>query len=230
MSNDKRKIRKIIGITTAVTGGVFIILKIIRNIKKGNSVYKNEPDQQNIMVGKKVMFVQNDNDPENADGVRGHLEANGEVNYKPNLYNKYLIKAFHVVLSFAELVVLFPIYAVIALAIVIDDPGQVLFTQKRIGQNKEYFKLHKFRSMKMSTPHDVPTHMLKHPEQYITRVGKFLRSHSLDGNVIIRQKPKTSVKSMVSHVSPKHFSKGCNFNFSKNNMHLDDLNILPNVA
>lgn len=132
MSNDKRKIKKIIGITTAVTGGVFIILKIIGNIKKGNSVYKNEPGQQNIMVGKKVMFVQNDNDPENADGVRGHLEANK--------------RAFDVVLSFAGLVVLFPIYAVIALAIVIDDPGPVLFTQKRIGQNKEYFKLHNLRA------------------------------------------------------------------------------------
>lgn len=180
MSIDKRKIKKIIGITTAVTGGVFIILKIIGNIKKGNSVYKNELDQQNTMVGKRVMFVQNDNDPEYADSVRGHLEANGEVHYKPSLYNRYLKRAIDVVLSFAGLVVLFPIYAVIALAIVIDDPGSVLFTQKRIGQNKEYFKLHKFRSMKMSTLYDVQTHMLKHPEEYIIRVGKFLCAHSLD--------------------------------------------------
>lgn len=52
--------------------------------------------------------------------------------------------------------------------------------QKRVGQNKEFFKIHKFRSMKMSTPHDVPTHMLGDPDQYITRVGKFLRKHSLD--------------------------------------------------
>ena len=59
--------------------------------------------------------------------------------------------------------------------------GPVLFTQKRVGQNKEFFKIHKFRSMKMSTPHDVPTHMLgRDPDQYITRVGKFLRKHSLD--------------------------------------------------
>ena len=83
-------------------------------------------------------------------------------------------------LSFGGLVLLSPIYAIIALAIIIDDPGPVLFTQKRIGKNKEYFKLHKFRSMKMSTPHDVPTHMLDNPDQYITRVGKFLRAHSLD--------------------------------------------------
>ena len=73
-----------------------------------------------------------------------------------------------------------PVLGVIALAIKIDDPGPVLFTQKRMGQNKKYFELHKFRSMKMGTPHDVPTHQLENPEQYITRVGKFLRSHSLD--------------------------------------------------
>ena len=85
-----------------------------------------------------------------------------------------------IVLSFGGLVLLSPVFAGIALAIVIDDPGPVLFTQKRIGKNKQYFRLHKFRSMKMSTPHDVPTHMLENPEQYITRVGKFLRLHSLD--------------------------------------------------
>ena len=56
----------------------------------------------------------------------------------------------------------------------------VLFTQKRLGRNKQYFKLHKFRSMRMSTPHDRPTHMLENPEQYITKSGKFIRAHSLD--------------------------------------------------
>ncbi|WP_027869775.1 sugar transferase [Eubacterium sp. AB3007] len=85
-----------------------------------------------------------------------------------------------VVLSFGGLVVLSPVLIGISLAIKIDDPGPVFFTQKRVGQNKQYFKLHKFRSMKMSTPHDVPTHMLENPDQYITRVGKFLRAHSLD--------------------------------------------------
>jgi len=72
------------------------------------------------------------------------------------------------------------VFAIIALAIVIEDPGPVVFTQKRLGQNKQFFKLHKFRSMKMCTPHDVPTHMLENPEQYITKVGKFIRAHSLD--------------------------------------------------
>ena len=72
----------------------------------------------------------------------------------------------------------------IAVAIKIDDPGPVLFTQKRVGQKKDgkitYFKIWKYRSMKMSTPHDVPTHLLENPDQYITRVGKFIRKTSLD--------------------------------------------------
>lgn len=65
-------------------------------------------------------------------------------------------------------------------SIEIDDPGPVFFSQKRVGIHKKYFRLYKFRSMKMSTPHDMPTHLLENPEQYITRVGKFLRKTSLD--------------------------------------------------
>ena len=76
--------------------------------------------------------------------------------------------------------VLSPVMLAIALAIKIEDPGPALFIQKRVGQNKQYFKLHKFRSMKMCTPHDVPTHMLDNPDKYITRIGKFIRTHSLD--------------------------------------------------
>lgn len=72
------------------------------------------------------------------------------------------------------------LFIIISFAIVIDDPGPVLFTQKRVGKNKKLFKILKFRSMKMNTPHDTPTHMLKNPDQYITRVGKFLRKTSLD--------------------------------------------------
>lgn len=149
------------------------------------------------MAGKKVIFVRDDKDLENADGVKGHLEAVGEAEYIPGFYDKYVKRAIDVVLSFGGLVVLSPVYTVISLAIVIDDPGPALFTQKRIGQNKEYFKLHKFRSMKMSTPHDTPTHMLDTPEQYITKVGKFLRAHSLAGKDIIRPTQKNSVKSRV---------------------------------
>ena len=175
-----KKIKKVIGILLAVLGIVFIIMNIVAKKRKGDSVYDNAPEQKNPLAGKKVTFVEDENDEENADGVRGHLEVIGTSECKSDFYDKYIKRIIDIVLSFAGLVVLSPAYLAIAIAIMIDDPGPILFTQKRVGKNKEYFKLHKFRSMKMSTPHDVPTHMLENPEQYITRVGKFLRAHSLD--------------------------------------------------
>lgn len=172
--------KKVIGITAAALGITFAGMSILAKKKKRDSVYDNDPEQKNPLYGKKVAFIADDNDPENADGVRGHLEVIGDSGCKSDFYSKYIKRSVDILLSFGGLVALSPVYAGIALAIKIDDPGPVLFTQKRTGQNKEYFKLHKFRTMKMSTPHDVPTHMLDHPEQYITRVGKFLRKHSLD--------------------------------------------------
>ena len=172
--------KKITGILVATMGVTFVVTSVVAKKKKGSSQYENESDQKNPLEGKKVIFVENDEEIENADGVRGHLEAIGNSDYKPGFYEKYIKRGFDIVLSFGGLVVLSPVLGAIALAIKIDDPGPVLFTQKRMGQNKKYFKLHKFRSMKMSTPHDVPTHQLENPEQYITCVGKFLRSHSLD--------------------------------------------------
>lgn len=97
-----------------------------------------------------------------------------------SIYEGRVKPALDQILSFGGLMVLSPVFAILSLAIFIDDPGPVLFTQKRVGKNKEFFKLHKFRSMKMKAPHDVPTHQLENPEQYITRVGKFLRKYSLD--------------------------------------------------
>lgn len=95
-------------------------------------------------------------------------------------YEKYLKRAIDIVLSLVGIVVLSPVFIVTAIAIYITDPGPVIFTQKRVGVNKTFFKLYKFRSMKMSTPHDVPTHMLDNPESYITSVGKFIRKTSID--------------------------------------------------
>ena len=78
--------------------------------------------------------------------------------------------------------VLWPVFLGIVIAIKLEDgfTAPVLFTQKRVGINKSHFELYKFRSMKLDTPHDVPTHLLEDPEQYITKVGKFLRKTSLD--------------------------------------------------
>ncbi len=127
-----------------------------------------------------VDFIYDDTDKENADGVKGHLIATGNAKPKKGLYISIFKRIIDIVLSFGGIVVLSPILLGLCIAILIDDPGPVLFLQKRVGKNKRFFKLHKFRSMKMSTPHDVPTHMFDNPEQYITKVGKWIRAHSLD--------------------------------------------------
>ncbi len=103
-----------------------------------------------------------------------------ETEEKSGAYVKIFKRVIDIFISFFGLVILSPVFLIITVAIVIDDPGPVLFKQNRVGRDKKFFSLHKFRSMKMSTPHDMPTHMLQNPEQYITRVGKFLRKSSLD--------------------------------------------------
>ena len=162
------------------TGVAAAGLTIAAKIKKPASIYKNDESEKNPMEGKKVRFVENENEPANADGVCGHLEAIGDSEINESFYEKYVKRGLDVALSFGGLVALSPVLLGLSAAIYIDDPGPILFTQKRIGKDKQYFKLHKFRSMKMSTPHDKPTHMLENPEQYITKVGKFIRAHSLD--------------------------------------------------
>ena len=72
------------------------------------------------------------------------------------------------------------LFIILIIAIKLDSKGPVLFKQKRVGVNKEHFNILKFRTMRIDTPKDMPTHLLKNPEQYITRVGKFLRKSSLD--------------------------------------------------
>lgn len=171
---------KVLLIILLIISVIALVMAVIALIKKPSSVYKNNPDERNPMENKKVVFVENDSEKENADGVRGHLMPIGDSEHKAGAYEKVFKRVFDVILSFFGLLLLSPVFLFLSLWIVIDDPGPVLFTQKRIGKNKQYFKLHKFRSMKMCTPHDKPTHMLENPEQYITKSGKFIRSHSLD--------------------------------------------------
>lgn len=85
-----------------------------------------------------------------------------------------------VMLSAAGLIVLFPLFLILVLTIKADSPGPVLFRQKRIGIHKKYFYILKFRTMRIDTPKDTPTHLLENPEQYITKTGRFLRKTSLD--------------------------------------------------
>ena len=95
-------------------------------------------------------------------------------------YGKCVKRIFDKAISFFGLLALAPLYGLISLAVYLDDPGPVLFTQKRVGKGGHFIEVHKFRTMKMSTPHDVPTHLLENPDGYITRVGRFLRKSSLD--------------------------------------------------
>ena len=96
------------------------------------------------------------------------------------MYKHFFKRVIDFFLSLLGAIILLPVFLLISLAIFIDDPGPVFFKQKRVGKNKKLFWLHKFRSMKVKTPKDVPTHMLENPDQYITKVGKFLRKTSLD--------------------------------------------------
>ena len=96
------------------------------------------------------------------------------------MYQKFGKRLLDLILSGCAIVVLAPVYLLIALAIKLDDPGPVFFRQKRVGIHKTHFEILKFRPMKCSTPRDVPTHLLENPEQYITRVGRVLRKTSLD--------------------------------------------------
>lgn len=100
------------------------------------------------------------------------------------MYKNIIKRLIDLFLSGFAIIVLALPMLLVAIAIKLDDPGPVLFRQKRVGKKKNgeitYFMIWKFRSMKMSTPHDTPTHLLENPEQYITRVGRFIRKTSID--------------------------------------------------
>lgn len=85
-----------------------------------------------------------------------------------------------IILSFLALIILSPVFLILIIAIKVDSKGPVLFKQKRVGIHKSHFNILKFRTMKIDTPSDMPTHLLENPDQWITKVGKFLRKTSLD--------------------------------------------------
>ena len=91
-----------------------------------------------------------------------------------------LKRFFDIILSLVAIIVFSWLLIIIAIAIVVEDKGNILFKQKRIGKNKKEFYIYKFRTMKVSTPKDVPTHLLDNPDSYITKIGGFLRITSLD--------------------------------------------------
>ena len=106
-------------------------------------------------------------------GKRGFLSTRQKI-YLP--FKRF----FDICLSLLAIIVFSPLYIIITLIIKCTSKGPVFFRQTRIGKNKKHFNILKFRTMRIDTPKDVPTHMLENPEQYITGIGRFLRKTSLD--------------------------------------------------
>ena len=96
------------------------------------------------------------------------------------MYKSIFKRLIDAILAFLGIVILTVPMLVIALIIKIEDPGPALFKQTRVGIHKKHFRLLKFRSMRLDTPHDVPTHLLENPEQYILKIGKIMRKLSID--------------------------------------------------
>lgn len=98
---------------------------------------------------------------------------------KRKVYLKFK-RGMDLIISLIGLAVLSPLFLALSIAIILDSPGPVFFKQKRFGINRTFFQILKFRTMKVDTPKDTPTHMLKDPSQWITKIGLFLRKTSLD--------------------------------------------------
>ncbi len=95
------------------------------------------------------------------------------------MYKCFVKRTFDIIISILALVLLAIPMLIVVAVIKIEDPGPAIFKQKRIGKNKCYFNLYKFRSMKVDTP-DIPTHLMQNPQQYITKAGRFIRKTSID--------------------------------------------------
>lgn len=96
------------------------------------------------------------------------------------MYRGFDKRLIDFVLALCGLIVLSPVFIILCVWIKLDSKGPILFKQKRVGINKTYFNIYKFRTMYINTPKDMPTHMLSNPDQFITKAGKFLRKTSLD--------------------------------------------------
>lgn len=93
---------------------------------------------------------------------------------------KHIKRILDFTLSLLGMLMLSPFFLILIIGIKLDSKGPVLFKQKRVGIHESHFNILKFRTMRIDTPKDTPTHLLKNPEQYITTMGKFLRKTSLD--------------------------------------------------
>ena len=111
----KRKVKRAVGVTSVVISTAFVGMMALAKLKKGQSVYDDDLKEKNPLEGKKVRFVESEEDKENADGVKGHLEAVGESNHQAGFYERYVKRGVDIVLSFGGLVALSPIMGVIVI-------------------------------------------------------------------------------------------------------------------
>lgn len=100
--------------------------------------------------------------------------------YKIKPIYSFIKRIMDLIISTLGLIILIPIFILLIIWIKLDSPGPILFKQRRIGIYKSEFEILKFRTMRIDTPKDTPTHLLSNPDQYITKAGKFLRKTSLD--------------------------------------------------
>ncbi|WP_424684915.1 sugar transferase [Enterococcus sp.] len=96
------------------------------------------------------------------------------------MYRNYLKRGIDFILSLVGIIVLSPLFLILCLAIKLDSKGPIIFKQKRVGKDKKHFSIYKFRTMRIDTPKEMPTHLLENPDHFITKTGKFLRKTSLD--------------------------------------------------
>lgn len=107
------------------------------------------------------------------------MDQNVNYTIKKRVY-RILKRGLDFIMALCGAIIISPFFLMICIAIKIDSRGPIFFKQKRVGIHKSYFYILKFRTMKIDTPKDIPTHLLENPEQYITRIGKFLRKTSMD--------------------------------------------------
>lgn len=96
------------------------------------------------------------------------------------MYKNYLKRGIDFLLSLIGIIVLSPVFLILSLAIKLNSKGPIIFQQKRVGKGKSHFHIYKFRTMRIDTPKEMPTHLLENPDYFITKTGKFLRKTSLD--------------------------------------------------
>jgi O-antigen biosynthesis protein WbqP len=96
------------------------------------------------------------------------------------IYRNMVKRIIDLILALLGLIVFSPLFLLLIIAVKLDSPGPVFFKQRRVGRGKREFMILKFRTMRIDTPKDTPTHLLANPDAYITKVGRFLRKTSLD--------------------------------------------------